>query len=253
MESKPKACCANCEWCDKNGYKCKRSGAFVEKWIFCTYYHGNGITPEQEIEQAKKRIAELEAENKTLNSHALEMQTALIVIADEPEEYFAENGLSYAKYAAGVLEKLKKQGMKPASAPVAKPIVWEELERDSAGYEDWHGRVGRFKFIITKSPLTELFNVRVKKSDKSDEIFEIIARGLTSIEAAKQFAQDWLNKLVAQCAVGGRTIPQFTENEIRIIRRLAKDYVGEFSQAYPMQPIVALAAKCDAMLKGVQR
>lgn len=57
MESKPKACCANCEWCDKNGYKCKRNGAFVEKWMFCTYYHGNGITPEQEILELKNKLA----------------------------------------------------------------------------------------------------------------------------------------------------------------------------------------------------
>lgn len=56
MESKPKACCANCEWCDKNGYKCKRSGAFVDKWMFCTYYHGNGITPEQEILELKNKL-----------------------------------------------------------------------------------------------------------------------------------------------------------------------------------------------------
>lgn len=66
MESKPKACCGNCEWCNKNGYKCGRSGAFVEKWEFCTYYHGNAITPEQEIEELKMKNEKLRARIKHL-------------------------------------------------------------------------------------------------------------------------------------------------------------------------------------------
>lgn len=41
---------------------------------------------------------------------------------------------------------------------------------------------------------------------------------------------------------------QFTKNELRIIKRLAKDYVGEFEAAYEMQPILGIAAKCDAIL-----
>ena len=61
-----KASEADCEWCDKNSYKCKRSGAFVEKWIFCTYYHGNGITPEQEIEELKMKNEKLRARIKHL-------------------------------------------------------------------------------------------------------------------------------------------------------------------------------------------
>ena len=66
MKSKPKACCANCEWCDKNDYKCKRSGAFVEKRIFCSYYYGNGIMPEQEIEELKMKNEKLRARIKHL-------------------------------------------------------------------------------------------------------------------------------------------------------------------------------------------
>lgn len=84
-----KACCANCEWCDKNGYKCKRSGAFVEKFEFCTYYHGPGQTPQMVIDELKKHerahhddIERLELALEASEKRIAELQKELNIVQD---------------------------------------------------------------------------------------------------------------------------------------------------------------------------
>lgn len=65
MENKPKACCENCEYSAmyKGKLACDMLDLQVSKNDYCSpYYIGDGITPEQELEAANKRIAELEAE-----------------------------------------------------------------------------------------------------------------------------------------------------------------------------------------------
>ncbi len=221
MESKPKACCANCEWCDKNGYKCKRSEAFVEKWIFCTYYHGNGITPEQEIEQANKRIAELEADLTLL-----------------------KDGKSHV---IGVAEGYFDEAFKNV-APVAKPIVWEKVQLVE------FGKIGKFQIQVYEAwennkpeekELPFIFDIYYGDYHSNAYItLECVKRFLT-MEEAKQAAQDWLNKLVAECAVMGNPTPQFTADEIEAIRKIAQ-FMG-------VTVADSIIAKCDAMLKGAQK
>ena len=84
-----KACCANCEWCDKNGYKCKRSGAFVEKFEFCTYYHGPGQTPQMVIDELKKHerthhddIERLELALEASEKRIAELQKELNIVQE---------------------------------------------------------------------------------------------------------------------------------------------------------------------------
>ena len=50
---------ARCENCDKNDFQWVTTGGLVNKCEYCSYYYGDGQTPEQ-------RIAELEAENAKL-------------------------------------------------------------------------------------------------------------------------------------------------------------------------------------------
>nr|DAL85813.1 MAG TPA: hypothetical protein [Caudoviricetes sp.] len=64
MESKQNACCANCDapMCMvkdvvSNILKHPHS---ADIRLVCWFYEGHGITPQQELEEARKRIAELE-------------------------------------------------------------------------------------------------------------------------------------------------------------------------------------------------
>ena len=173
------------------------------------------------INEKDKRIAELEAECERLRT---DTNPTLL----KGEEVIA------------IAEKVI------AAAPVAKPIVWEKVQLVE------FGKIGEFQIQVYEAwennkpeekELPFIFDIYYGDYHSNAYItLECVKRFLT-MEEAKQAAQDWFNKLVAQCAVVG-TIPQFTKAEVKAIRKLA-----QFSGFMIANSILA---KCDAMLKGVQ-
>ena len=119
-------------------------------------------------------------------------------------------------------------------APVAKPIVWEGSDDSS-----WLGRVGDFNFNILcdEQDGVKYWGVAVFLDGS-----EVANQDVDNPDEGKQVAQDWLNKLVAQCAVMGNSIPQFTKAEVEAIRKIAQ-FMG-------VTVANSIIAKCDAMLKG---
>lgn len=58
MESKLKACCANCTHKRPNGHNgyCSQNMGIAYDNRHCSSYQGDGITPEQEIEELKNKL-----------------------------------------------------------------------------------------------------------------------------------------------------------------------------------------------------
>lgn len=196
------------------------------------------------INEKDKRIAELEAECERLRTDA---NPTLL----KGEEVIA------------IAEKVI------ASAPVAKPLVWEQLSEST-----WNGYYNK------------LISFSICNGYNGDDAYSLIGyiNGVDikafvdipfhTLEAAKQVAQDWLNKLVADMSIASTCpenvskngedlkvsenseipnnptckeilqVPQFTAEEIDGIRKLA-----QFSGFMIANSIIA---KCEAMLKGVQ-
>lgn len=120
--------------------------------------------------------------------------------------------------------------------PVAKPIVWEGSDDSS-----WLGRVGDFNFNILcdEQDGVKYWGVAVFLDGN-----EVANQDVDNPDEGKQVAQDWLNKLVAQCAVVGNPTAQFTKEEVEAIRKIAQ-FMG-------VTVADSIIAKCDAMLKGAQ-
>lgn len=77
---RPKAYCENCDRCEKNGYRCARTGALVNKAEYCSYYYGEGQTPEQ-------RIAELEAAPRAITADDVRKAVKELVWKGNEENY----------------------------------------------------------------------------------------------------------------------------------------------------------------------
>ena len=119
-----------------------------------------------------------------------------------------------------------------AAAPVAKPIVWEGNV----------GTCGDFKFFIAPDYNYESEWSDLEVSYKSHKEMICVGAAPDDDATVKEVAQDWLNKLVAECAVMGNPTPQFTADEIEAIRKIAQ-FMG-------VTVADSILAKCDAMLKG---
>lgn len=172
-----------------------------------------------------------------------------------------------------------------APAPVAKPIVWEKVQLVE------FGKIGKFQIQVYEAwennkpeekELPFIFDIYYGDYHSNAYItLECVKRFLT-MEEAKQAAQDWFNKLVADMSIASTcpenvskngedlkvsdstglnpsissglksncteksdsSTPQFTAEEIDGIRKLA-----QFSGFMIANSIIA---KCDAMLKGAQ-
>ena len=172
-----------------------------------------------------------------------------------------------------------------APAPVAKPIVWEKVQLVE------FGKIGKFQIQVYEAwennkpeekELPFIFDIYYGDYHSNAYItLECVKRFLT-MEEAKQAAQDWLNKLVADMSIASTcpenvskngedlkvsdstglnpsissglksncteksdsSTPQFTAEEIDGIRKLA-----QFSGFMIANSIIA---KCEAMLEGVQ-
>ena len=85
--------------------------------------------------------------------------------------------------------------------------------------------------------------------------------------AVKQEAQDWLNKLVAQCATNfsvksksstckeNLQVPQFTAEDIELIQEALKAQADSWAahcREDKYKPLDMLVSKCDAMLEGAE-
>lgn len=230
MESKPNACCANCErWDDKRScvilYGASGGILSVHPDDFCSSYQGPGLTPQMEIDEKNKRIAELEAELDRNTSNLTRRAADLKVQLERAEEEV--NNLKADRDVA--LEYINK----PYPAPVAKPIVW--------GVEKYSDELS---FEFEQSAYATFFQIHCFFRN------EVLlgAWFAESKEAVVLKAQDWLNKLVAECASysknSNNSTLQFTTDDIYRIRKLAK-----LSGLMIANPIIA---KCDALLEGAQ-
>ena len=174
------------------------------------------------IDLQRDKIAELEAELTQLKdgkSH--------VVGVEIPKEY---------------LEEAFKNVM-----PVAKPIVWSGAK----------GACGDFKFFIAPDYNYESEWSDLEVSYKSHKEMICVGAAPDDDATVKEVAQDWLNKLVAQCAnfsvnakssncteKSDSSTPQFTEEEIEAIRKIAQ-FMG-------VTVADSIIAKCDAMLEGAE-
>lgn len=169
-----------------------------------------------------------------------------------------------------------------APAPVAKPIVWEDFT-DSDGSHELGAEIGaNMRFRITSQCNDKVKQLLLIKYYNDYSVLDdhMFIGNFEEVEAAKQFAQDWLNKLVADMSIASTcpenvskngedlkvsdstglnpsnsrglktncteesdsSTPQFTAEEINGIRKVAQ-FCG-------LTIANSIIAKCDAMLKG---
>lgn len=178
------------------------------------------------IAEKEKRIAELEAklqEANELNDNAV---------------------LNYADLKAD-LDVALEYINKPYPAPVAKPIVWEDFTDESDGSHELRAEIGaNMRFRITSQCNDKVKQLLLIKYYNDYSVLDdhMFIGNFEEVEAAKQAAQDWLNKLVAECAVMGNTATQFTADEVEAIRKIAQ-FMG-------VTVADSIIAKCDTMLEG---
>lgn len=263
-------CCENCacEQCGLNTYEHWRQACMKKDFA--------DFNPSQTAYE--KRIAELEAIDEKNTANLRRFQATLIEWKDKNNELSRKNseleaeltqlkdGKSHVvgvEIPEGYLEEAFKN-----VAPVAKPIVWEENSTVS-GLVDCTGAAGIFNFNIRG---VSTYHLMLKIEGYTTDIFPCSFGEFWTPSDAKEAAQDWLNKLVADMSIASTCpenvskngedlkvsenseipnnptckeilqVPQFTAEEIDGIRKLA-----QFSGFMIANSIIA---KCDAILKG---
>ena len=235
MESKPNACCANCEPICAVKNVMNRS---VPAWLndlCCEQYRGPGITPQMEIDELKSKLAQKERERRNevsiLHKRIAELESKL---SDVTAKYEVEKRFC---------DSLRDSNGTFHCPSVAKPIEVDEYGNPFIAFSGWK--------IVFKEGLkcNELY-VLAQSTDSDGFDFSVEIGHIEDVADKLQAAQDWLNKLVAQCAVMGNSIPQFTKDDISYILNVLDRFT--FKNIRYTEKTTTLIAKCEAMLEGVE-
>lgn len=165
---KEKACCANC----KNIGICVLPSSECN---YCSLYKGNGATPEQMLEELKRRNVGL---NAKLKRYQKKYATYIRPGNSETNMPIYMNGAKIAEQ--GNVTPFKK------ITEVIKPITWGEEKYNS-----------ELSFKFEESPEAQLYQIRCYFRN---EVVLGVWFG-KSAESTVAKAQAWLNTLVEQCLV----------------------------------------------------
>ena len=124
------------------------------------------------------------------------------------------------------------------SAPLAKPIEVDEYGNPFIAFSGW-------KIVFKEGVKFNELYVLAQSTDSDGFDSSVEIGHIEDVADKLQAAQDWLNKLVAQCAATGNPITQFTKAEVEAIRKIAQ-FMG-------VTVADSIAAKCEAMLEGADK
>nr|DAR29727.1 MAG TPA: hypothetical protein [Caudoviricetes sp.] len=140
------------------------------------------------IKAYKSKLVEAEKalEHRNAELEAAYEQLSNFVDNDKYPELYADFQTN-AKTLAKTLERVEEL---ESRKPRAKRLVWRYIKLKN-GIEEWEGNIERFPLSVVKSG--ENFIVWLDDDELDLPSFD-------TIDEAKQAAQDWLDKLVEECA-----------------------------------------------------